>query len=227
MPRHLAIGDIHGCYQSFKSLLEFINLREDDVLITLGDYCDRGPNTYAVIDYLIHLHASGNLRPLRGNHEIMTLHSRDNREEFEKWINVGGDATLLSYAPFEGDCGRLTDVPDSHWRFLQSSLLPYYETDSHYFVHGNAYQDVPLADQHNYKFYWEQFGDPSKLKSGKTMVCAHPSQKSGLPATSGNVIYIDTWVCRSGWLTCLDVDSGKIWQANERGETRELWLDEL
>jgi hypothetical protein len=42
MTRHLAIGDIHGCFQALRTLADFIGIRAEDVLITLGDYvlCD-------------------------------------------------------------------------------------------------------------------------------------------------------------------------------------------
>ena len=227
MARHLAIGDIHGCYASLQSLIELVGIVSDDVIITLGDYCNRGPNTCAVLDLLIHSFSLGNLRPLRGNHDIMMLNARHNESEFKKWMEAGAAATLKSYSPFDGDAGTLADVPDSHWQFLESNLLPYFETRSHFFVHANVYPDIGLDEQPDFMLYWEQFKNPPKHESGKIMVCGHTSQKSGLPVTNGNAICIDTWACGSGWLTCLDIDSGKIWQSNERGETRQMWLDEL
>jgi hypothetical protein len=48
---------------------------------------------------------------------------------------------------------------------------------------------------------------------------AHIS-KSGLPLNIGH-----TYACGTGWLTCLDVGSGRYWQANQHGETRSKWLD--
>ena len=227
MGRNLAIGDIHGCFTALQTLVASVNLRDDDVLITLGDYCNRGPNTSAVVDFLIDANSNGNLRPLRGNHEIMMLNARNDESEFNKWLKVGGDATLRSYSPFDGDAGKLADIPDTHWQFLDSNLLPYFETNSHFFVHANAYPEIAISDQPDFMLYWEQFNDPPKHESGKMMVCGHTSQKTGIPITNGNAICIDTWACGSGWLTCLDVDSGKLWQSNERGDTRQMWLDEL
>jgi serine/threonine protein phosphatase 1 len=43
--------------------------------------------------------------------------------------------------------------------------------------------------------------------------------------SNGNAICIDTWAHGEGWLTCLDVASGRYWQANQQGETRADWLD--
>ena len=71
--RTLAIGDIHGCRTALDHLLAFVKPLPGDMIITLGDYVDRGPDTKGVIDRLIELHATGQLIPLRGNHEIMMI----------------------------------------------------------------------------------------------------------------------------------------------------------
>ncbi len=41
--RVLAIGDIHGCLDPLDDLLKWITPAQDDLVITLGDYVDRGP----------------------------------------------------------------------------------------------------------------------------------------------------------------------------------------
>jgi serine/threonine protein phosphatase 1 len=59
------------------------------------------------------------------------------------------------------------------------------------------------------------------------MVCGHTSQKSGVPLNVGHAVCIDTRVYGKGWLTCLDVTSGKVWQANQAGSVRTAWIDEF
>ena len=157
----------------------------------------------------------------------MMLKARENDSEYRKWIDVGGDKTLQSYAPLDSYSGTLADIPDAHWRFLQNDLLPYFETESHFFVHANAYPDLPLEDQPDFMLYWEQYDNPPQHESGKMMVCGHTSQKSGLPKSNPYSVCIDTWACGDGWLSCLHVESGMIWQSNQRGVTRRLWLDDL
>lgn len=125
-----------------------VGFQDDDVIITLGDYVNRGPNTRAVLDWLIQLDHSHNLVPLRGNHDIMMSRARNNESDYRQWLEVGGVATLRSYAPIEGGPGAVSDIPERHWQFLTERLLPYYETDSHFFVHANAYSDIALDDQH-------------------------------------------------------------------------------
>ena len=207
--RHLAIGDIHGCFTALTTLAAFVPLKSDDVVITLGDYVNRGSNSCAVLDWLIEYRRRGSLIALRGNHEIMMLKARDDEEAFREWIKNGGDATLASYSPF-GDGGRLADVPDAHWQFLAEETRAWFETATHFFVHANAYPDCPLEDQPDFMLYWESFSDPPAHSSGKVMVCGHTPQKSGVPRSIGHAICVDTWACGKGWLTCLDVASHKI-----------------
>lgn len=217
--RHLAVGDIHGCFNALTTLAAFVPFRPDDVLITLGDYVDRGPDSYAVLDWLIARARQGKLIALHGNHEIMMLKAREGGEALQRWLGYGGDATLASYSLL-GDAGRLADVPDHHWRFLEEDTRPWFETQTHFFVHANAFPNVPLTEQPGFMLYWESFGDPAPHESGKTMVCGHTPQKSGQPRNVGHAVCIDTWACGQGWLTCLDVATGECWQANQRGQTR-------
>ena len=57
-------------------------------------------------------------------------------------------------------------------------------------------------------------------KSGKKIICGHSLQRSGQISDVGFAVCIETGAAFGGWLTCLDVDSGEFWQANEQGETR-------
>ncbi|MEL7086916.1 MAG: serine/threonine protein phosphatase, partial [Planctomycetota bacterium] len=61
---------------------------------------------------------------------------------------------------------------------------------------------------------------PPPHVSGKLMVCGHTSQKDGRIDDLGHAVCIDTHACGGQWLTALDVDTGKLWQANENGRTQ-------
>src|SRR5437588_408890 len=56
------------------------------------------------------------------------------------------------------------------------------------------------------------------------MMLGHTQHRSGEPLRLMRAICIDTWAYGDGWLTCLDVETGQYWQANEFGQTREGWL---
>ncbi len=218
--RTLAIGDIHGCYQSLKTLEQFVGFKPGDCIVTLGDYVDRGPDSRSVIQWLIDWNENNQLIALRGNHELMMLAARASTQHKKEWLGHGGDAVLSSYC-----ANRLDDIPEEHWRFLRNGLRSHYETKTHFFVHAGAYADLPLNEQPNYMLYWESFSNPEPHESGLTMVCGHTPQRGGYPLDIGHAICIDTWACGRGWLTCLDVDTRFCWQTNESGQTRNFSLD--
>jgi serine/threonine protein phosphatase 1 len=246
--RILAIGDIHGCSIALDTLIAAVKPQPNDKIITLGDYVDRGPDSKGVIDRLMALHEAGQLTALRGNHEVMMLNAHFSvsaaiasprasalpksvrHQQTSQWLGKGGDATLASYSK-SGKVGKKSDklaaVPDSHWNFIENICVDWYETDKHFFVHANADPDVPLAQQPDSMLFWEKFNNPAPHFSGKTMVCGHTSQKSGVPVNLGHAICIDTRVYGKGWLTCLDVTSGRVWQANQSGQQRTGWIDQF
>lgn len=233
--RLLAIGDIHGCLRALDTLLASVELRPDDRIITLGDYVDRGPDSRGVLDRLIALHDTGRLVALRGNHDIMMMDARNAVDPV--WMACGATETLLSYGATEEEIEAAVDrgsafgellarVPPRHWHFLEEQCVAWHETDRHFFVHANARADQPLDQQSDNVRYWQKLLWPCSHYSGKIMVCGHTRQKSGWPLNLGTTICIDTNVYDDGWLTCLDVHAGRIWQANERGETRTCRLED-
>lgn len=221
MRRILAIGDIHGCWVALQTLVTSVPIHDDDLVITLGDYVDRGPDSRAVLDWLVTRKAAGQLIPLRGNHEVMMLEAREGEDMEHGWLGVGGRATLASYT--NGTEGQLSDVPASHWQFLEQTQR-FYETQTHFFVHANALPDWPLQEQPDDALFWEKFHDTPPHQSGKIMICGHTPQKSFRPRNIGHAICIDTWVYHNGWLTCIDPEAGEYWQANQQGHLRRDWL---
>lgn len=222
----IAIGDIHGCFDALMTLVERIPIADDDLLVTLGDHIDRGPRSRDVIDWLIARHTAGTLVSLKGNHEIMMLEAADSLDgAMLGWRMSGGDATLQSYSA-NNHRPKLTDIPDAHWQFIRDTCRDYYETETHFFVHANAYADRPLAEQPEHMRFWEKFHNtPAPHQSGKTMICGHTPQKDGRPMHIGHATCIDTGAYKGGWLTALDVASGRYWQSNEKREFRAAFLD--
>jgi serine/threonine protein phosphatase 1 len=222
MPRILAVGDIHGCSHALDLLLADMNPHGDDLVVTLGDYVDRGPDSKGVLDRLIDLSRRARLVPLRGNHEIMLLSARLLGDDRFLWLDCGGQATLDSYVT-AGRTGSLDDVPVRHWQFLES-CVHWFECPTHFFVHAGAFPDIPVDQQPDHILFWESFADLGPHESGKIMVCGHTQQRSGLPLNIGHAVCIDTWAYGDGWLTGLDVTTGRLWQANQKGDRRAGYL---
>ena len=130
-----------------------------------------------------------------------------------------GQETLLSYHVSEP-----AGIPESHWDFVRDTI-PFWETEQHIFVHAGVDPEVPMKNQSDWDLYWKSFGWPKRHISGKTMVCGHSAQRSGVPLSNGRAICIDTYIYGGGWLTCLDVDANTYVQANQKGEIRRDVLE--
>ena len=219
--RTLAIGDIHGCLRALETLAEEVGFGAGDRIVVLGDIVDRGPDTKGVVEFLMALQKRCELVLLKGNHEIMMEVARRDRRARSRWLGVGGDAVLDSYG-----AGSMDDIPRSHWEFI-AGFRPHFETKRYLFVHANADPDLSLKEQSEAMLFWEPFGDPPPHESGKMMICGHTSQKSGDPINLGHAVCIDTFAHGGGWLSCLDVKSGQLWRANQKGQLRIDHIDEF
>jgi len=223
--RTLAIGDIHGCCFALDTLTQAAGITPDDFLIFLGDYIDRGPDSKGVVSRVIqHSQEQGTII-LRGNHEAMILSARENPLQAHLWGSYGGDEALRSYGAW-GRNDWQQFISEEHWRFFEKSL-PWYETETHIFVHATVLPELDMPDQPEYVLYWEQYDQRIFHKSGKVVVCGHTPQQSGWPTKGERSVCIDTAIGSGKWLTCLNVDSGDYWQANERRNVRTGKLSSL
>ncbi len=168
--RLFAIGDIHGCYEAFRALVEQkIQIKKSDKLILLGDYIDRGTHSKEVVDYIIELQNNGfDIVPLRGNHEAMLLDAFDKYERLSIWIQNGGSATLKSFG-----INSLKDLEPRYLEFFNK--LPYYfEFEEYLFVHAGFNDDENDPFEDKYHMIWkcrEKYRHPS-LRD-KTIVHGH------------------------------------------------------
>jgi serine/threonine protein phosphatase 1 len=218
MPRTIAIADIHGCSNALAALLNAIDPKPDDTIVTLGDYVNRGLDSKGVLDLIVNLTKRSRLVPLLGNHDATMLAAFDDKAAFGMFMEIGGITTLDSY----GDSGRLDLVPAEHRAFLRSCRL-YYETETHFFVHANYSPLIPLTDQDERILLWLSLRDlvPGPHCSGKIAIVGHTPQIPGEILDLGYLKCIDTGCVNGGWLTALDVESGQVWQVDERRESRQ------
>jgi serine/threonine protein phosphatase 1 len=78
-----AIGDIHGCLETFNRLLDIIGPTQADHLYLLGDYIHRGPDSVGVILRILELRKAGyQVHCLLGNHEDMILEDLNTAKEY-------------------------------------------------------------------------------------------------------------------------------------------------
>jgi serine/threonine protein phosphatase 1 len=215
--RVIAIGDVHGCAKTLRSLIGAIVPEPDDTIVMLGDCVDRGPDSRQVIDELLALQEKCQVVPLLGNHEEMMLNFIDGKPQPDNWLEVGGRSTLQSYSSKLD----LKEITPEHIDYIRN-WGDYFETSSHFFAHANYEPERQLAEQHWQTMRWQslKFGIPAPHLSGKTAVVGHTSLKDGETLDVGHLVCIDTYCWGGGWLTALDTTTGQVWQVDREGRPR-------
>ncbi len=115
-----AIGDVHGRLDLFQTLTAAILAdveahapAERPLVVLVGDYVDRGPDSRGVIDALLAFERepSVEVEALRGNHEAAMLGFLMDVDTGPVWATWGGDATMRSY----GVAAPPPNAPQLEW----------------------------------------------------------------------------------------------------------------
>ena len=203
MQRIFVIGDIHGCFDKLRALMDKIPINfKRDQLIFIGDYVDRGPGSLEVVDYLIDLKKRvPGIIFLKGNHEDMLQNYLDGSDRFTYLLN-GGQRTLDEYLNRPNNPGKYP-VPTAHLEFFNSLHL-YYQTHDYIFVHAGLRKKVPLESQKKIDLLWirDEFLS-TDFDFGKRVVFGHTPFKEPLVQT--NKIGIDTGAVYGNRLTCVQL----------------------
>jgi serine/threonine protein phosphatase 1 len=210
--RIFAIGDIHGCLSRLEDLMLRIDIdREEDTLVFVGDYIDRGPDSKGVIDYILEMKRTiKNVICLLGNHEQMFLNYILHRCDEDLYLGNGGMTTLASYGFSDAGSRHYPVLPDDHRHFF-SELSLYYETEAYIFAHAGLRPATPLPEQDPEDLIWiRQEFISSAYDFGKTVIFGHtPLFK---PLIEPNKIGIDTGAVYGGKLTCIELPEKRIHQ---------------
>jgi serine/threonine protein phosphatase 1 len=198
-------------------VLDDIRPTEQDTLVILGDVIDRGSDSRGVIERLMDLEGGCKLILLKGNHEEMLLGALQGRDDRKFWLACGGQKTLDSYNIKSGDPN---EIPRAHLDFLKQTR-PYFETETHIFVHANYDPTRTLDLQSSTTLLWRTMkpADAKAHISGKVAVVGH----TVFPAMVDLCFLkcIDTGCGRGGPLTALDVLSGRLFVSGDsRGPDR-------
>lgn len=215
--RIYAIGDIHGRADLLARLHGLIaadlerGAPERRIVLYLGDYIDRGPDSAAVIEQICRHPLPGTeTLALMGNHEAMMLEFLEAPYGAALWLANGGDATLGSYrvrVPHSMDEFLLTQralrgaLPRHHLSLLQG--LPLQARFGDYlFVHAGIKPGLPLDRQSREHMIWIRgvFLD-SEADHGAVVVHGHTVVHE--VEWRSNRIGIDTGAYTTGRLTAL------------------------
>ncbi len=218
MARRFVIGDIHGAYKALEQCFRRSAFnRKEDLLISLGDVCDRWPEVDLVIGELLQIE---NLILLLGNHDAWALNYFLSGDDPDVWLQQGGEATIGSYGGH---------VPVSHVELLQAAKL-YYVLENKLFVHGGIIPHLPLEIQDRHTMLWDrqlvctalrklELNDETNLTGFDQVYVGHtPTIRYGdiRPIKACEICLMDTG---AGWpggvLTMMDIDTGQCVSSDE------------
>ncbi|MFM2150779.1 MAG: hypothetical protein RLZZ187_3085 [Pseudomonadota bacterium] len=217
--RVYAIGDPHGCAARLAALEAQIAADAaarpvaEVVLVRLGDYVDRGPDSAGVLALLRGPSPVPGARVvnLAGNHEQLMLAALDPRAEaevVELWLDNGGGTTLESYGADPRDVRSWGAVPEADLAFLRG--LPWQVALGGYvFAHAGVRPEVPLDRQDPMDLAWIR--EPFLSWRGRLpAVVVHGHTPSRLPEVLDHRIGIDTGAVYGGPLSCAVLEADRV-----------------
>ena len=161
--RIYAIGDVHGRADLLRRTLHEIDQHRtaypiaNPIEILLGDYIDRGPRSFDVIELLSSRNGHAPTVCLMGNHESYLFEFLKDPSSLAVWQYLGGLDTLMSYGldpslnATPADQKRLATalaarLPAHHYNFLNTLPLSF-ECGDYFFVHAGVRPGVELSKQ--------------------------------------------------------------------------------
>ena len=228
--RIIAVGDIHGYYDKFCDLDAQLEFKpQEDLLVFLGDYTDRGPDSWQMMEWVKRHWGSTNVIFLRGNHEQMfwdAFRSEDRKALAQLWLYNGGRDTIRSLE----ECGEYEDIET--WLALIEKMPKYLELEQngqkYIFAHAGIKTGIPMAQQSDSYLLWKR----DLLKNGypgpETVIVGHTpvqvlheyrigGQEKVSPAIlcEGHFIMVDTGsYMEGGVVSGVDVLTGMSWSSH-------------
>jgi serine/threonine protein phosphatase 1 len=223
-----AVGDVHGRLDLLKRMLERIEQdassagARNPLVVLLGDYVDRGPDSAGVIEFL-RSQAPENfeLRFLKGNHEAAMLAFLEDPIAHRGWLAHGGLETMASYGvrPLPpmmasddviGAAARRLRLalPGEHLDFLER-LERYVVAGDYAFVHAGVDCGRPLDEQSDEELFWARkrfLADRRRFSH----VVVHGHTPVEAPYCDDRRICIDTGAYATGRLTAAKFDDERV-----------------
>jgi serine/threonine protein phosphatase 1 len=235
--RVYAIGDIHGhldkLVQAHALIAADRALTGDGAapVIHLGDLVDRGPESAAVIEYLMAGPARGGpWITLQGNHDHLFLRWLDDPAWQDPMLRsdldyldsrIGGRQTLLSYGPATSDDPRdlwhaaQARVPAAHRAWIAGLPLMHRTPDA-VFVHAGIRPRVPLDAQSPADLRWIRTGFlDDRTDHGPLVVHGHTVVRT--PEHHGNRVNLDTGAGYGHPLTVAVIEGREVAILSDRG----------
>lgn len=216
MPRTIVIGDIHGCYDELMELLQQLELKDEDFLLSLGDIVDRGNKSLEVYQFFKN---RPNSKVLMGNHGRKHLNGQLNYAQEIVKVQFGPEYPVfldwlktLKYAheTAEAIIVHAAFEPNKSTAEQKEEVLCGSTSGERYLT-----QNLP-AETH----WQEHYRGEKSIIYGHHVVGDHPEIVN---KTYG----IDTGACHGGYLTVLELPGFVIHQVkvktNHWAEEQNKW----
>jgi serine/threonine protein phosphatase 1 len=201
-PMTYAIGDLHGEVTLLRRLLAILPIRNEDTLVFLGDYLDRGEDSVATILALREFKRTHRASIfLRGNHD-------------DAWLACWNGARFTHPPAIEGalqvwdNCNGLVPFVVGDW--LEETHIEYEDQYAYYVHAGLLPGKSPSRTSDFYKMWGVKGFLESEYNWGKPVVCGHWNLPE--PLVQANKICLDTGAFRRGKLTAVRLPDRQIFQ---------------
>lgn len=222
-----AVGDIHGRADLLARMLDRLEAQTfadnaKPIVVFLGDYVDRGPDSAEVIDLLLTGRPEGfERRFLKGNHEEGLLNFYSDPVGGRAWLTHGGLETLGAYGvqplpslgASTGEIARAGEafrqkLPDAHLRFF-NRLERYVSLGDYAFVHAGIDPGRSLEAQADRDLFWirDRFLESDKRTKHRVVHGHTPVER---PYCDARRVAIDTGAYFSGVLTAVRLEGAEI-----------------
>jgi serine/threonine protein phosphatase 1 len=213
-----AIGDIHGCNNKLVALLDRMPMnKETDILVFLGDYINRGPDSRKVLETLLRIKATCNqVVFLKGNHEqaLLDYAATGDVEILHMLRTMGVEAMAASYGSSVRGIRDLSCMPPEHQNFLHTLEFSF-GTGNYLFTHADIDEEkLALAKTRTDALRSQRYAEASLLASrrlaredfcltGHIIVFGHVPFETPLVMTDR--IGIDTGAVYGNFLTAVEL----------------------
>lgn len=203
--RHIFIvGDLHGCREKLDKELRARHFAPgEDLLISVGDLIDRGPDSPGCLALL----QEPWFRSVRGNHEVMAINAL-NKGNHQQWILNGGEWFYhlegMAMMAAKHAINRCRDLPLILHLQLRDRTIVVAHAD---YPSGHYVWNSPVDEE---KIVWSrsrierlQQGEGQMITGADAFYFGHTPLQT--PLTAWNQHYIDTGAVFGNQLTVVQV----------------------
>ncbi len=216
MHKTLIIGDIHGCHAELLDLLDLAAIGDDDLVVSVGDLVDRGPDPGAVLDYF---RTRTNSLAICGNHERKHVRGVLSYSQQVTKLQLGAryddHVQWMASLPYHWE---REDVRVVHWGLYPGVPLESVPEDVRA---GTASGDTKLRERFGDRPWYDFYEDDKPVAFGHAVVGAEPL------VLHGRIFGLDTGACHGGRLTGLLLPSMQLVSVPARADhwarVRDEW----